>query len=220
MHGLLTPLQQQLEAIYSLDAGPDVADFLIHTRAELEAVTPDAQHRYADETVLLRESDDGVDLALYLADDVLDRLSVHHSADVWSDEYLNDLWLALEGISHFSYLVHRLGRDNGVSLLELELQAEVDKFVATWFLAKSNGHQGVREHLWQKLFVETTLADSLSAEESERYVTASRYAAHFCAGLALFDGAGHEAALRSLRDFYRLDRSGKVSEIHRQRLAD
>ena len=43
---------------------------------------------------------------------------------------LADYCTALEGVSHFHYLVWSLARGRNVSLLELELQAEVDKYAS------------------------------------------------------------------------------------------
>ena len=37
--------------------------------------------------------------------------------------------LALEGVSHFLYLIWNASFDRSVTLLEMELQAEIDKFV-------------------------------------------------------------------------------------------
>ena len=51
-------------------------------------------------------------------------------------EYLQDFLLAVEGVSHFVYLVHRARQERPVSAVELELQAEVDKYLVallvTW----------------------------------------------------------------------------------------
>ena len=219
MSSVLRGLQQRIEAIYGLDAGPDVRGFLIDAGTRQQHLDEHDQ-RAMDETVLLRESEDGVDLGVYLAADVLARLDAGDPLDALTDEALNDLWLAVEGVSHFSYLVHRLHRDGAVSLLELELQAEVDKFVSTWFLAREQGYRGVRDDLWRRLFVDTALADGLSAAEAERYATASRYAGYFCAELALFDAGDNDLALKDLRHFYRLDQPSKFSAIHQQRLAN
>ncbi|MEL7535809.1 MAG: hypothetical protein AAFZ58_11575 [Pseudomonadota bacterium] len=216
MTDVLRSLQNQLEAIYALDAGPDVRDFLIDAAERQQHLAAD--DRRPDESVLLRESADGVDLAVYLAGDVLTRLTDDDPLQALTDDVLADLWLAIEGVSHFSYLVHRLHRDSAVSLLELELQAEIDKFVATWWLARAQGHRDVREGLWRRLFVDTALATNLSAEEAERYSTASRYASYFCAELGLFGADSHDQAVRELRHFYRLDQPAKFSEIHSQRL--
>ena len=217
MSAVLRGLQHRLEAIYGLDAGPDVCHYLIDASAREQHFDHEC-HRASDEMVLVRESDDGVDVGVYVAADVLARLADADPLAALDDERLNDLWLAIEGVSHFSFLVHRAHRAGTVSLLELELQAEIDKFVSTWWLACEQGYSGVRDGLWRRLFVDTGFDAELSREETERYTVASRYAGYFCADLALFDAGDHAEALRDLRHFYRLDQPAKFSEIHRQRL--
>ncbi len=51
-----------------------------------------------------------------------------------TEDNLADYCTALEGVSHFVYSTWRLERDLPVSLLELETQAEVDKYAVTVFL--------------------------------------------------------------------------------------
>ncbi len=46
------------------------------------------------------------------------------------------IWTALEGVSHFVYLAWNAGHDKPVSLLELEMQAEVDKYVGSYWLMR------------------------------------------------------------------------------------
>ena len=52
------------------------------------------------------------------------------------DGNVADYWTALEGVSHFLYLAWNAGHDKPVSLLELEMQAEVDKYVASYWLMR------------------------------------------------------------------------------------
>ncbi len=48
-----------------------------------------------------------------------------------------DYWTALEGVSHFHYFAWNAGHDKPVTLLELELQAEIDKYVASYLLLQA-----------------------------------------------------------------------------------
>ncbi|MEM1262121.1 MAG: hypothetical protein AAGH76_06975 [Pseudomonadota bacterium] len=216
MSTVLASLQRRLEVIYGLDAGPDIGSFLIDAEARFDHADG---NRTGAETVFVREADDEVQLAVYIDDDVLERLDRADPFTSLADEGLNDLWLAIEGVSHFRYLTNRAYREFSVTLLELELQAEVDKFVTTWWLAREQGYRGMHAGLWRRLFVDTDFVADLSAEEAERYVVANRYASYYCAALQLFSGASHDSAVADLRQFYRYDQSAKFSEIHRQRLA-
>ncbi|MEM8983694.1 MAG: hypothetical protein AAGC71_11750, partial [Pseudomonadota bacterium] len=189
MSAVLASLQRRLERIYGLDAGPDIGLFLIDAETRAKHV---AAARESAETVLVVEGNDELQLAVHVADDVLARLQRDDPFRSLADECLNDLWLAIEGVSHFRYLVNRATRDSSVTLLELELQAEVDKFVATWWLAREQGYRGMQAGLWRRLFDETALVSDLTAEEEERYLVANRYASYYCAALDLFSGSQHD----------------------------
>jgi hypothetical protein len=97
-----------------------------------------------------------------------------------------------------------------VSLFELELQAEVDKFVTTGMLLREQtGREPSGLHGW--LFDWPTLAVELDEEERARYRRANRYAAKYCSRLSpAADGA---AIQRDLRHFYRLSQSSKLAHI-------
>ena len=104
--------------------------------------------------------------------------------------------------------------DRAVTLLEMELQAEVDKFVATAALLRRQGEQPPRRlHDW--LFTHTKLAAELSAAEQERYARANHYAAKYCRKLwpQLSSRGGWDAARNELRRFYRLTRRAKIDHI-------
>ena len=59
---------------------------------------------------------------------VLRRLEATDPFERVTDDNLQDCCTALEGVSHFHYFVWSADRRRHVSLLELELQAEVDKY--------------------------------------------------------------------------------------------
>jgi len=104
------------------------------------------------------------------------------------------------------------GQDKSVTLLELELQAEVDKFVATRLLAHEQNKPEITRMLHHWLFGDVSFHPSLNADERHRYETASDYAARFCRylGQRMDDGFG----MQELRHFYRLTQSEKISHIH------
>ena len=93
-------------------------------------------------------------------------------------------------------------------MLELEAQAEVDKFVS------ASLHRPDRsEEWWRKLFRESSLSDGLNEEESARYLEAGRLAAGFCAQL---DGHPHvESWLRHLRAFWRASGAQRLETMRK-----
>ena len=206
---LLRKLEQMLHELYALEVGYAVSDFLI-TDPEL-ARCLDAGGRKVDEKLLIAEADGEADVALYLERELLDRLDRHDPLTKLDRVNLAHFWSALEGVSHFTYYAWNAARDKAVSLFELELQAEVDKFVTTGLLLREQtGREPGGLHGW--LFDVPTLAAELEEDERERYRRANRYAAKYCQRLPL--GRHDEAAAhRELRHFYRLSQTSKLAHI-------
>ena len=206
---LLPKLETMLQELYALEIGYAVSDFLI-TDAVL-AGTLDAGGRKVDEKLLIAESNGEADVALYLEQELLDRLAQHDPLTRLDGENLADFWSALEGVSHFTYYAWNAARDKSVSLFELELQAEVDKFVTTGMLLREQtGREPNGLHGW--LFDSPTLAAELDDEERERYRRANRYAAKYCSRLAP-SSVGVKAVQSDLRRFYRLSQTSKLAHI-------
>ncbi len=209
---LLRKLEAMLHELYALEVGYAVSDFLI-TDPEL-ARCLDATGRNVDEKLLIAEADGEADVALYLERELLERLDRNDPLERLHADNLGDFWAALEGVSHFIYYAWNAARDKSVSLFELELQAEVDKFVTTGMLLREQGGltpDGL--HAW--LFDVPVLAAELGVEERERYRRANRYAGKYCRHLqpALARGADEVAAQRELRHFYRLSQTSKLAHI-------
>jgi hypothetical protein len=198
-----------LHELYALEIGYAVSDFLI-TDAVL-AGRLDVGGRKVDEKLLIAESNGEADVALYLEQELLDRLAQRDPLTRLDGENLADFWSALEGVSHFTYYAWNAARDKSVSLFELELQAEIDKFVTTAkLLREQTGREPSGLHGW--LFDSPTLAAELDDEERERYRRANRYAAKYCSRLAPGAG-GTTAAQDELRRFYRLSQPMKLAHI-------
>jgi hypothetical protein len=188
-----------------------VSDFLITDPELVRAL--DCGGRKVDEKLLIAEADGEADVALYLELELLERLDRHDPLKKLDGGNLGDFWAALEGVSHFTYYAWNAARDKVVSLFELELQAEVDKFVTTGMLLRAQtGREANGLHGW--LFDSPTLAAELDEHERERYRRANRYAARYCRRLVrTLGGEDESAAQRELRHFYRLSQSSKVAHI-------
>src|SRR5258708_12683110 len=131
---LLSHLQDLIGGIYDVRIAHDVYDFLVTDRARLPWC---ARGGTADEELILAQPADGSDalvMSLSLAPQLLERLA--HADPMTSLHAGNvaDCWTALEGVSHFLYLAWNAGHDRPVSLLELEMHAAVDKYVASYSL--------------------------------------------------------------------------------------
>jgi hypothetical protein len=211
---MLEHLQQQLHDINRSDAGYDVHDFLVTDAEIAQAISGGDILTSSGETLLLSEDQDGIALSLYLDEAVLDRLKADDPAAALSAGLLDDLCKVIEGLSHFNYVAWRASRDRSVTLLELELQAEVDKFVSTMQLAREKRDIELMNALHGRLFDNPRFHDHLSRRQLERYRAASEYAARFCQAMVprLRESGG--GVLAELRRFYRMSLGEKISHIH------
>jgi len=205
---LIGALQRTLETIYDVRAPVQVDDYLICDEAAAQRLDPDGRRNA--EKLLIRSHNEQVELALVLARDSLDRLERDNPLQALSDQNFRDFCLVLEGVSHFTYAACNAAQNKRITLLELELQAEVDKYVVACALL--GRQQSVPQHraLWRRLFTRVRYAESLSRVELERYARANRAARRFCRRLQRSQDA---TALRTatLRRFYRMPKLAKLA---------
>lgn len=187
---MIASIQRHLQAIYDVEA-PDVRDFLLDEEAVREAL---GEARTAREWVLVREAGEDVDIGVYVHAEDLAAVEGRTPAEAVRDA-LPAFCNVTEGVSHFLLLFRRAARDEQVSLLELETQAEVDKYVTARL------HVGRDPTLHRRLFEGARLAEGLGPEEQVRYAEAGRLAARYCRRL---DRLPHvDGMLSELRAFYR-----------------
>jgi hypothetical protein len=209
----LRGLQNLLGRLYDVNLSYDVYDFLVTDRRAVGESTN--ERRALDEELLLAETADGAGVALYLDPKLLSRLEAADPHHALTENNLADYCTALEGVSHFVYSTWGLERDLPVSLLELETQAEVDKYAITVFLlARQQGGESYPAQVHARLFDRVNFDARLEPEQYERYRTAHRCAAHYCRRLERrFVNRGMhkiEAMVRELRSFYRLRHAAKL----------
>jgi hypothetical protein len=141
-------MQAGLERVYRLDRVVDVGDYVLGAeQGEREAL-------------LVREADDGaLEMAVRLP--VLD-----------DDASLDGVCQIIEGVSHFVALVERARAGRTTTHLELEVQAEVDK----WLLLAGSMRRfdlARSEALRERLYERVTFCDAEASESGERYRTAN-----------------------------------------------
>lgn len=211
---MISALQQQLNDIYQVGSDCDVMDFLITDRRLAKYIGGDAMSSVSCETLLVSQDDDGLAVSLFLDRDMLDRLESANPLDRLQAEQLDDLWKVLEGISHFNCVVWKAAQDREVKLLELELQAEIDKFVSTVQLALRQGNTDILNRLHGWLFDNVSFHDGLDVEQLDRYRAANDYAGRYCCDLQRRLIDDDQLALTELRRFYRMQLTEKISHIH------
>lgn len=179
----LRRIQRRLERFYGLERAPNVTRFV--REGDLGS----------REVLLLRESDDELEIALVLPPE---------SNEIPEGGALNDVWLQVaEGVSHFLYLAERARVHLPVTQLELELQAEVDKFVLSLEFSSDSAR-----HLLERLFDSPHFLDEAGTEAGERYRLAHHLAARFVSRVIVDNG--RMRAQDRLRSFYRAGQTEKI----------
>jgi hypothetical protein len=214
---LLNRLQRHLENIYEVQSDYRVADFLIDDPALARRLDTSPGARAIPEKLLIRQDGDALSLALYLDRQLLQRLDADDPTRSLHGDNLQDFWMALEGISHFVYVAWNAGYERSVSLLELELQAEVDKYILAAFLFGRQLRGLVPKTLHRRLFHEIRFDTRLDAAELHRYRSANYFASRFCSWIEkeyLRPGA-RGGLVNTLRRFYRLPQQRKITAIRK-----
>jgi hypothetical protein len=204
--GVLRELQRALEIIYGVSAPLDVDGTLVMP----------ARPGLVEE-LLVRSADDTLEVGLCLGSGVLERLP-ELSSDLPSaflGELLPAFAAAAEGVSHFVYLTVHALRDRQVSLLELEAQAEVDKFATGVLHLWKQGERKRSAQLRERLFEQVRYRGDLTSEERERYGFANglgRGYARFLETRFVLAGC-LEGLLAELRQTWRLPREAKFARL-------
>ncbi len=186
-------IQAQLENTYGLSSELKVSDFLVDETAA-RALGGTARAR---EELLVSEGAEGLELALYL------HPSLSHP------QTLGEFCEVVEGVSHFLYLAHTAKEERRVSLLELEAQAEVDKFIVCVLRRGFRG--GGLPALLAALFERVSLHAHLTEAERWRYAEANRLARSYARRLVpLILTASLERFLAEVRHMYRLGADAKL----------
>lgn len=214
MKSPLAALQSNIAELYETPVGFSVEDFLITDLAAI-GITKQHQNLQTEETLYILETGDDLDVSLFLDESILECLAKSFASESWDFQDVKDYLLALEGVSHFQYLLWNALRRKSITLFELELQAEVDKYVLT-SLALSEQRAGkIPKDLYGYLFDAVQFKEKLSPEVANRYREANHYAGKYCRTLISEYPAQHQQAdfLREIRSFYRLPQNEKIRRI-------
>lgn len=157
------------------------------------------------ETVLIRDHDGELEVVVYLPRAALEPREGGEPLG------FDELCQVIEGVSHFLYLAERARRELPATHLELELQAEVDKY-----LLLSHGDAGFHPdraaRVRSRLFEHVSYLHAADTERGARYRMANDLAARFARRLdALFTRHGRAEPMRAvLRRFYGAGQEEKI----------
>jgi hypothetical protein len=181
---ILGILQRELERLYRLSPFPPIERFLISAE-ELRLRLPKEEEPRPQ--LLLKESEGTLSLAVHLGPQELDPRD------------LQGFLGAAEEISHFLYLGWKARNERPVSLLDLEVQGEIDKFLLTAL------HLEGDRSLLGRWFDRARFHDDVTGEALDRYRRAHRFGERFLRSLGggIFRRGLPPRILRTLRAFYR-----------------
>jgi hypothetical protein len=204
---ILARLQRGLESLYRVETNLQVDAFVIDDEQRRRAGVARAPR----EPLLVREEKGELGMGLFVDGAALANLERNDPGARLDDANFADFCLALEGVSHFVYLALCAAGHRRVSALELELQAEVDKFVCCVLL------RGGAPDLRRRLYGDVRFLDDLDADERDRYRTANAEADRYAEGLERrFVRADRVPdMLGELRRFYRMGLDDKRGLIAR-----
>ena len=176
-------MQGRLTRCYGIDDALAVDDFV----------------RCADEDdgreeLLIRHGPDGLELALQLPRAVMEP-GVRPSLD--------QLCQVVEGVSHFLYVAERARRERQVTELEMELQAEVDKYVVLVDPCHNDFRPRWSAHVRERLYDRVHYAHAPGTERGDRYRMANELAARFAGRLEAQHVSGGRVDLGGLREALR-----------------
>jgi hypothetical protein len=180
-------VQRDIERFYRLERAPAVQDFLR---------TSDGDAR---EAVRIRDAEDG-------------SVEIEVVAPAFSSEPdLDRVCQLIEGVSHFVYVADRARRQLPATQLELELQAEIDKYVLLALDHEPFDAAGARA-LHERLYERVRFSDPEGTEAGDRYRLANDLAARLVRRLEqAYAEKGRFSDLReTLVRFYRMGQADKI----------
>ncbi len=218
-------MQEALELRYDLTLPCQVTPFVSHDHDFVRQLT--GETRIPPEMLLVREDTGNLDITLFLEQSLIDSTSGsnanHHSSKQF-DAYCT----ILEGVSHFVYLVWNAQYGRQVKPIEMELQAEVDKFVFS-ALEKSDHamtashpqsrHQSrpksKHQFLFNSLFRQVKYIHVPGTEMHHRYTVANKFAEQYCGWLSCHFQftVGDPMLYAELARFYRMNAAAKFEHI-------
>ena len=226
---LLLQLQGLIERTYDLDTGlSDIAPYIIGDEGYerfyagkpiLQKVEAGSAWRDPASTaarILVRQDAGDLHVALYFPDRLVENLERHDPARRLCDDNVDDFATLIEELDHFLTVADRHRARGSISLLELELHANVTKALTLeTFVARMRGaarltapdRRWVRHHLFDK----NEYRDD-DPEVTARYRAAAALAVRYLAFLSDLPPA---ARPRELRLFHRRTHHEKLAQITR-----
>lgn len=212
---ILNAIQSELQSLYQVSCGECVEDYLLDGEKPALFLSKHPWLAQSDEALLVEQAEESLELGLWFKPELFQWGQRQDWGNLKPEEVLEEKslpkWAALvEGVSHFVYLLSKAREERPVTQLELELQAEVDKFV---LLSRCLGDAPIGV-LLEGLFANVQWNPGLAPQEQERYSTALKLASRYCDHLKQQRFPLSERdLLPELRAFYRMNQAEKIRHI-------
>jgi len=216
---LLDLVRGLLERTYDMRSGlDDLGPYLIGDRGYRRLYGDTARTLSAgsaavpEARTLVRETDKGVHAAVYFPDEMIRCLERFPPQRGLGDENVQPFAVLVEELDHLLLIAERTREARPVTLLELELHANISKhLVLSRFLAGRGKHLAHSHRLWlhHQLFDRVRYCDD-DPEVRARYRQAARQAVRFLAALQSLPPA---ARVATLRRFHAANSTDKLSLI-------
>jgi len=208
----ISPLICRIESILASYYGFDV--ILKTSDCLLPIVRDTAGESHQGRVLVLTEGEElmlGIEFSSSVADALQRWFNPEH---VINGNAIVALLVVIEEVSHFQLLTQRASRDLPVTQLELEWQAEVDKLVVLPELVEDRGARIAPMGLCHMLSNSFTLREGMSAEDSLRYLEATRYFTRLVSGANFSSHDMQDPQVRTwLRRLYRMSWNNKITAI-------
>ncbi|MFQ5963748.1 MAG: hypothetical protein ACE5KZ_05635 [Candidatus Scalinduaceae bacterium] len=221
---LLEELQRKIEKTYALDTGiTNIYQFVIgdigyskfYAKEEIKTVI---NNNFSGSRVLIRDVGHKLRLSIYYPDGLIRILENNDPRKSIHDDNIDACASFVEELDHFLFIAQNFKMNRPFSLLELELQANVTKYlVLKYFIALQNksiklsnfDKEYIRYHLFYK-----RKYDIENVAERKRYEDARTFGMMYTKHI---DRLSHEDRLRDLRQFCRMTCTSKIRHIQSTR---
>ncbi len=217
---MLSAIQKIIEKIYGVETFLNVEDYVIEEplscsqrpQPRLKICSPSSKG-----CLFISQNEDDLEIAVYINRETVSNLKGRNVLQDFHRKNISDFFLATEEVSHFVYAVWSAIHRRQITILEMELQAEVDKYItAILYSGSINKGKIPARDIKRCLFEDSILQPDLQLDEKERYKNANRLAMNYCHHLEsnYLKKNDLPSMMRDIRHFYRLGQNGKISRIN------
>jgi len=217
---LINELQRKIEKTYALETGiTNIEKFIIGDKGYKEfylheQIRTVIHNNSSGSRVFIRDVGDILKVSIYYPDKLIKVLEENDPRTGLHDDNIDECASFVEELDHFLFIAQNFKQNRPFSLLELELQANVTKYlVLKYFIALQNQSIRLREfdkeYLRYHLFYKRKY-DVDDPSERKRYEDAKVLGISYTRHI---DFLSQEGRLRDLRQFSRMSCPSKIKHI-------